>query len=182
MNYEGVTKERKERAPIARELGINPDGSGFVRQKQRQIITPLAERLRIFEENEGKPEEFRARSLRRRLTRVDRVLTDMEASVLDRAFSAWLTIEGNVKGVSWDSQGIRGCGDRSPLSGRQLYEVGQYQQARAKLGVLLKERVDKLFAIMSPWYDGEQPEIDGTFAFNVKDIAKILKNAYGQTN
>jgi hypothetical protein len=181
LNYEGVTRQRSERAPIARELAI-ADGIGFVRQKQRVIITPLAERMRILEENEGKPEEFRSRSLRRRLTRVDRVLTDLEAGIIDRAFNAWLTIEGNVRGVSWDSQGIRGGGDRSPLSGRQLYEVGQYQQARAKLSILLKERMDRLFALMSPWYDGEQPDINGTFAFDVKDIARILKNAYGQAS
>ena len=54
------------------------------RHRTRPLLTPLALRRTIVEEAAAKPEAVRLRSLRRRLTPLDRALTDRAAEALDR--------------------------------------------------------------------------------------------------
>jgi len=67
---------------------LTPPGAPVVaRHRTKTILTPLAVRRGILEDAATKPEAVRARSLRRRLTVLDRALSDDEAGALERITS-----------------------------------------------------------------------------------------------
>jgi hypothetical protein len=75
---------RCQHTPLTRDLLPAPGLPIIARQRTRTILTPLAVRLAIIEEAAAKPETVRVRSLRRRLTLLDRALSDREAEMLER--------------------------------------------------------------------------------------------------
>ena len=81
---EAPNGHRRQHSPFTRDI-LTPPGAPFVaRHRARMLLTPLAVRRAIVEDAASKPEPVRARSLRRRLTVLDRALTDPEAEALDR--------------------------------------------------------------------------------------------------
>jgi hypothetical protein len=126
-------------------------------------------------ENLDKPEEFRTRSLRRKLTRLDRALSDGEAYALDRAFNAWLSLNGKSKSV--DPAGVNGGGGQSePLSQHELAEAGAFSQMSKRLHADTRQAMNLLFAAMAPWND----EIHRIDILDAIKVARLLKSAYEQ--
>ncbi len=84
---EGPNEARRQHASFTRDV-LSPEGAPVVaRHRVRTVLTPLAVRRAILEEAAGKPEAVRVRSLRRRLTALDRVLSDGEAEAIERLTS-----------------------------------------------------------------------------------------------
>ncbi len=84
---EEPTEQRRQHTPIARDI-LTPPGAPIVaRHRVRTVLTPLGVRRAIIEEAAEKPEAVRQRSLRRRLTVLDRALSDREAEALERLTS-----------------------------------------------------------------------------------------------
>src|SRR5208337_4835904 len=84
---EGPTDERRQHTPFTRDV-LTPPGAPIVAShRTRTILTPLGVRRAIIEEAAAKPEAVRVRSLRRRLTVLDRTLSDREAEAIERLTS-----------------------------------------------------------------------------------------------
>ncbi len=84
---DGPTVERRNHTPFTRDV-LTPLGAPIIaRHRTRLILTPLSARRSILEDIAEKPEAVRLRSLRRRLTVLDRALSDREAEMLERLTS-----------------------------------------------------------------------------------------------
>lgn len=151
------------------------NGVATARFRKRQLFTPYEQRIRLMSENLDKPEEFRTRSLRRKLTRLDRALTDGEAYALDRAFNAWLTLNGKSKSV--DPMAVHGGdGQSEPLSQHELMEAKAYADMLRVFNPNARYMINQLFTAMAPWND-EIHRIDILYA---REFAKAIKLAYEQ--
>lgn len=179
--YADVTEQRRERG-LRRDI-VMSEGRGFARLRAGQIMTPLIVRMRILAELADRPEEFRRRSVRRRLTALDRALSDGQAAALDRAYTAFLTIQGKARGVNWSSMGSRSAGFGEPLTPGELGEVGAYRYARAKLDTAARQWLDWFLAVMSPWDSGAEPlRMTPDLIQGVRQLAEKLEMAYLEQN
>jgi hypothetical protein len=84
---EGPAELRRQHTPVTRDILTPPGAPVIARLRTRTLLTPLAVRLAILEDAAAKPETVRLRSLRRRLTPLDRALSDGEAEMLERLTS-----------------------------------------------------------------------------------------------
>ncbi len=93
-------------------------------------MTPLAVRLAIIEDAAAKPEAVRVRSLRRRLTALDRALSDQEAAALDR-FTSCINALSNTGCIDYLRSGVR-----SEPAGRLPFSEGKRREIAAMTHVL----------------------------------------------
>jgi hypothetical protein len=84
---EGPHELRRQHTPFARDMLTAPSTPPVARHRARMILTPIAVREAIIEDAAAKPEPVRLRSLRRRLTPLDRALSGIEAAMLERLTS-----------------------------------------------------------------------------------------------
>lgn len=132
--------------------------------------------MRLMEEMQDRPEAFRVRSLRRRLTKLDRALTDEEAYSLDRANNAWLVFHGRSRSVSFDSAGGGGEQQAEPLNQKELNEANSYARMRKRLSAYHRAEMEFVFRSIAPWAEHEANlETD-----RVKNLAKAIHRAYEQ--
>jgi hypothetical protein len=89
---EGAAELRRQHTPLTREILTRQGPPVIARLRTRTILTPLAVRLAILEDAAAKPETVRVRSLRRRLTLLDRALSDCEAEMLERLTSCIISL------------------------------------------------------------------------------------------
>lgn len=169
-----ITQNEVKGSGIVRDFLLE-NGVPMARLRKRQLFTPYEQRIRMMGENQDKPEEFRARSLRRKLTKLDRALTDDEAYALDRAFSAWLILNGKSKSVDFMSVG-GGSETSEPLNDAELKEASAFRIMRGLLGSYERFIVMNLFNVMAPWND----EIHKIEIKDVARLAKAIKKAYEQ--
>lgn len=169
--YLGVTRERRQKSPIARDI-VAELGIGFARQRAKPWLTPMPIRLRIIREARG-----RERSLRRRLTRLDRALTDEQARTLNRAYDAWLICEGKASTVQIGKIGFSAI-DREPLTQRELAEIGAYRIAVMALAKRDQDKLSSLFNIIAPWNQNELKKPSVSVINEIVDLAKKLQKSY----
>lgn len=171
---EDATPHRRKRGSIARDIIADAQGGGFPRMRAKALYTPYAARVRIAEEIRDRPIEFQTRSLRRRLTKLDRMLTDAEAYAFDRAFNAWLLFEGRAKSVN--PMGVGGGGSQgSPMNDRDLPEAGAFQVMRKRLSKYYHYQLGHVFHALAPWTDESAMDLE-----SVVLLARAIKNAYEQ--
>lgn len=126
---EDATRERRKRGDIAREMVKQENGGHMPRMRAKADFTPYEMRIAIIDEaasvHAGNEAAIK-RSLRRRLTKLDRALSDDEAKALDRAFRGWLLFEGRGKSV--DPMAVHGgsSGGASPISPSDWPEAEAY--------------------------------------------------------
>lgn len=150
-------------------------GVATARFKKKQLFTPYDQRMRMITENMDKPEEFRTRSLRRKLTKLDRALSDDEASALDRAFNGWLILNGKSKSI--DPEAVYGANSQQePLDQHELERAADFSKMSKRLHADARQAMNSLFAMMAPWND-EVYRIDILDAIKV---ARLVKSAYEQ--
>jgi len=159
---------------LIREFLIS-QGEPIARLQRRRLFTPYAHRIRLMQENADKPEGYRKRSLRNRLTKLDKALTDQEAYALDRAFSAWLALNGKSKSVDFMSVG-GGSGQSEPLNDTELKEANAFRIMKGLAGAQARFAMSKLFEAMAPWND----EVYKIEISDCVKLAKSIKNAYEQ--
>jgi len=151
------------------------EGEPIARLRVKPMLTAYSQRIRLMEEMHDRPEKFRVRSLRRRLTKLDRALTDEEAYALDRAHNAWLSLHGKSKSVDFSAPGGgSSSGDSSPLDCRELDEAKHYAQMRTAIGAGWRMHMDCLFYEWAPWTEGK-PVYELAM---IIDIARKIKKAY----
>lgn len=131
----------------------------------------------MIDELSERPEGYKRRSLAKRLTKLDKALTDLEAYSLDRAFSAWLIIAGKSRSVDVSGSGIRGSEQAEPLSQMELAEVGKLREGMGKLTKPIRQQIEGLFRSLAPWAE-MQPEITDWLIKLSRMSARMLARIY----
>ena len=104
---EGPTQHRLQHTAFARDMLAPPEAPIVARHRaERTILTPLEMRRAILEDVASKPESVRVRSLRRRLTILDRMLTDQEAEALER-LTTCINSLSNVRSINYLKPEVR---------------------------------------------------------------------------
>jgi hypothetical protein len=159
---EGPAELRRQHTPFTRDI-LTPSGAPVIaRHRTRTILTPLAVRRAILEEAAAKPEAVRARSLRRRLTVLDRALSDREAEALDRLTSC-LNSLSNIGCISYLRSEIRSAPyGRLPFGEGKRHEIAAMNYVLRGLPPACKSAALELAVVVDPsqsqggWRPGEE--------------------------
>lgn len=175
--YEGATKKRMEQSAIIREMLVER-GIAFMRNRTKPIFTSWEVRKRMVDELREKTEDFKQRSLRRKLTKLDKALTDKQAFALDMAYNAWLITEGKSKSV--DATAVHGGGDgqRLPLTEREFAQVAKFKRAVASWPGTWKWRLEQFFSLIAPWAENQNLRPDARSIEQIVELAKMLEKKY----
>lgn len=120
---ESPSQHRRQHTHFARDV-LTPAGAPIVaRHRARTILTPLETRRAILEDIASKPETVRVRSVRRRLTVLDRMLSDEEAEALERLSSCFNGLS-NIGAVNYLKSEVRSSPfNRVPFSEWKRREI-----------------------------------------------------------
>lgn len=175
--YHGATKKRMEQSAIIREMLLEK-GIAYMRNRTKPIFTSWEVRLRIVDELSEKTEDFKQRSLRRKLTKLDRALTDRQAFALDQAFSAWLATEGKSKSV--DASAVNGGGTehKLPLTEREFKQVAKFKEGIRHWPGTWKWRLEQFFSLIAPWAENQNLKPDAASIQQLVELAKMLEKIY----
>jgi hypothetical protein len=151
---EGPSGYRCQHSPFTRDV-LTPPGAPIVaRHRTRTILTPLAVRRAIIEEAAARPEAGRIRSLRRRLTVLDRALSDEEAEALDR-MTACLHSLSNISCPDYLRQEVRSSPfGRLPFSESKRSEIAAMTFVLKGLSTVQRSTVLELAVILDPSHSG----------------------------
>ncbi|MGO9171220.1 MAG: hypothetical protein ACLP7P_04555 [Rhodomicrobium sp.] len=151
---EGPTDERRQHTQFTREV-LTPPGAPIVaRHRTRTILTPLGVRRAIIEEAAAKPEAVRVRSLRRRLTVLDRTLSDREAEAIERLTSCINSLS-NVGCLNYLKSQVRSSPvGRLPFGERKRREISAMTYVLRRLSSADRSAVLELSVLVDPSYSG----------------------------
>jgi len=151
----GPTRERARHALMAAEFLTPRLDPPVIRHRVRTPLTPIAVRMQILEETRELPEAVRLRSLRRRLTVLDRALSDADAANLDRLAEAETLLHSasHASPLARIGMGSGGSADsgRLPFSERRRREIGGRAFVLARLGAQHRAALTRFLADMLPW-------------------------------
>jgi hypothetical protein len=151
---EAPNEHRRQHTPFTRDI-LTPPGAPIVaRHRAKALLTPLAVRRTIIEEAEAKPEPVRVRSLRRRLTVLDRALSDGEAEALGRLTSCIASLS-NVGCINYLKSEVRSSPfGRLPFSESKRNEIAAMNAVLKGLGRAHRSAVLELAVLLDPSYSG----------------------------
>jgi hypothetical protein len=169
---------RSQHMPFTRDI-LTPAGAPVIaRLRTRTVQTPLAVRLAIIEDAAAKPEAVRARSLRRRLTALDRALSDCEAEVLERLTSCINSLS-NIACIDLTKPVIRadGCG-RLPFGERKRREISAMTYVLKGLTPAHKSAVLDLAVLLDPSTSLQAFKPSETFIASICQAAGAVVSLY----
>jgi len=151
---EGPTDERRQHTPFTRDV-LTPPGAPIVAShRTRTILTPLGVRRAIIEEAAAKPEAVRVRSLRRRLTVLDRTLSDREAEAIERLTSCMNSLS-NVGCLNYLRSEVRSNPvGRLPFGEHKRREISAMTYVLRRLSAADRSAVLELTVLVDPSYSG----------------------------
>ncbi len=151
---EAPTGHRRQHTPFTCDI-LTPPGAPIVaRHRARTLLTPLAVRRAIVEDAETKPEPVRLRSLRRRLTALDRALSDREAEALGRLTSCVASLS-NVGCLNYLKSEVRSSPfGRLPFSESKRMEIAAMNAVLKGLSPVHRSAVLELAILLDPSYSG----------------------------
>jgi len=146
----GPAELRRQHTPLTRDI-LTPPGAPIVaRLRTRTILTPFAVRFAIIEDAAAKPEAARVRSLRRRLTALDRALSDREAEMLDHLTSCINNLS-NVACIDLSKPVIRSSAiGRLPFGEYKRREISAMAYVLKRLSPADKSAVLELAVLLDP--------------------------------
>lgn len=123
-------------------------------------LTPFSVRLQLLAQAEGATGAERHAYVRRRLTALDRALTDDEASALEEWLLCEEILSGRAKGQSWGDASGGGTGRPSPIPDRMMGVMRRHADLNRRMPRLHRVTLDRLAAMMrDPYWDfGPRPE------------------------
>jgi hypothetical protein len=147
---EGPAVHRLQHTPFTRDILTPPGAPVVARHRTRTILTPLEVRRAIVEDAAAKPEAVRLRSLRRRLTVLDRALSDREAEALERLTSC-LNSLSNVGAVNYLKSEVRSSPiGRLPFGESRRREIAAMAYVLKGLSPTQKSAVLELAVLLDP--------------------------------
>ncbi len=147
---EAPNEHRRQHTPFTRDVLTPPGAPAVARHRTRTLLTPLAVRRAIIEEAAAKPEPVRVRSLRRRLTALDRALSEHEAEALDRLTSCISSLS-NIGCVNYLKSEVRSSPTgRLPFSERRRVEIAAMNSVLRGLSAAHRSAVLELAVLLDP--------------------------------
>lgn len=117
-------------------------------------LTPWAVRMQIIAQAEGDTDAQRQTYVRRRLTALDRALTDDEAAALEEWLICEEMLSGRTKGQSWGDRTGGGSGQRSPVPDSMMARMERHAELRRRMPVPLLFTLIHFATMMSnPYWD-----------------------------
>lgn len=158
---EGPSEHRLRHTAFTRDVLTLPGASVVARHRARMILTPLEVRRAILEDVAAKPEAVRVRSLRRRLTVLDRMLTDEEAEALERLTSCINSLS-NVRSINYLKPEVRYTPlGRLPFSEERRREIGAMSYILKNLAAPYRAACLELAVLLDPCHSGsDKPGAD----------------------
>ncbi len=156
---EGPTQLRRQHTSFTRDV-LTPPGAPIVaRHRARMILTPIEVRRAILEEVASKPEPVRVRSLRRRLTVLDRMLSDEEAEAMER-LTTCINSLSNVRAINYLKPEVRYTPlGRVPFSERRRREISAMTYVLKSLSAPHRAACLQLAVLLDPSHSGaDKPE------------------------
>ena len=174
---EGPNGQRLKHTPFARDVLTPPGAPAIARYRARTVLTPLGVRRAIIEEAAGKPEAVRVRSLRRRLTPLDRALCDREAAALERLTSC-LSSLSNVGCLNYLKSEVRSSPfGRLPFSENKRREIAAMTYVLKGLSPANRSAVLELALLLDPGHSGAFKPSNG-FILAVRAAAEAAAALY----
>jgi hypothetical protein len=151
---EAPNEHRLQHTPFTRDV-LTPPGAPIVaRHRTRTLLTPLAVRRAIIEDAGAKPEPVRVRSLRRRLTLLDRALSDREAEALDRLTNCIASLS-NIGCLNYLRSEVRSSPvGRLPFSEGKRVEIAAMSAVLKGLSPAHRSAVLELAVLLDPSHSG----------------------------
>jgi hypothetical protein len=169
---EAPTEHRRQHTPFTRDV-LTPPGAPIVaRHRTRTLLTPLTVRRAIIEDAASKPEPVRVRSLRRRLTVLDRALTDGEAEALDRLTSCVCSLS-NIGCLNYLRSEVRSNPvGRLPFNEGRRIEIAAMNAVLKGLSAPHRSAVLELAVLLDPSHSGSFKPAD--------EFVALLQSAAGR--
>ena len=157
---EGPTQHRRQHTAFTRDMLAPPGAPIVARHRARTILTPLEVRRAILEDVASKPESVRVRSLRRRLTILDRMLSDQEAEALER-LTTCINSLSNVRSINYLKPEVRYTPlGRVPFSERRRREIGAMSYVLKSLSPPHRSACLELAVLLDPTHSGADKPAD----------------------
>ncbi len=151
---EAPTGHRRQHTPFTRDVLTPPGAPAVARHRTRTLLTPLDLRRAIVEDAATKPEPVRVRSLRRRLTALDRALSDREAEALDRLTSCIGSLS-NIGCLNYLRSEVRSSpSGRLPFSENRRIEIAAMKAVLKGLSAPHRSAVLELAVLLDPSHSG----------------------------
>jgi hypothetical protein len=176
---EAPTGHRRQHTPFTRDILTQPGAPIVARHRARTLLTPAAVRRAIIEDAETKPEPVRLRSLRRRLTALDRALSDREAEALDRLTSCVASLS-NIGCLNYLKSEVRSSPfGRLPFSESKRMEIAAMNAVLKGLSPAHRSAVLELAILLDPSYSGSFKPA-GEFIALLQSAAAAVVTLYGE--
>jgi hypothetical protein len=147
---EAPNEHRRQHSPFTLDILTTPGAPIVARHRARPLLTALAVRRAIIEEAASKPEPVRVRSLRRRLTVLDRALTDAEAEALERLANCIIGLS-NAGSLNYLRSEVRSAPtNRLPFSEGRRIEIAAMNAVLKGLSREHKSAVLELAVLLDP--------------------------------
>lgn len=177
--YYGASEHTAKRERIIRDLITGEhEPTHYARHRVRAFLTPLCVRMRVLDELAHIAPQRRERIMRRKLTLLDRSLTDRQAAILDRAFNAWLSLNGKSKSVNPEAVGGGNGESKLPLTVRELKEAHAFSAMKQKLEGIWKARLEALFTALAPWREERSRKLSDAEIGLVVNLSQHVLHAY----
>lgn len=156
---EAPTLHRRQHTSFTRDVLTPPGAPIIARHRARTILTPLEVRRAILEDVASKPEPVRIRSLRRRLTTLDRMLSDEEAEALER-LTTCINSLSNIRAINYLKPEVRYTPlGRVPFSERRRREISAMTYVLRSLSAPHRAACLQLAVLLDPSHSGaEKPD------------------------
>jgi hypothetical protein len=151
---EAPNEHRLQHTPFTRDVLTSPGAPIVARHRTRTLLTPFAVRRAIIEDADAKPEPVRVRSLRRRLTLLDRALSDCEAEALDRLTNCIASLS-NIGCLNYLRSEVRSSpAGHLPFSEGKRVEIAAMNAVLKGLSPAHRAAVLELAVLLDPSHSG----------------------------
>ncbi|MGO9171989.1 MAG: hypothetical protein ACLP7P_08505 [Rhodomicrobium sp.] len=171
---EGPNRFRGRHSEFTRDVLTPPGAPAMARYRVRSILTPIEVRRAIVADIATKAETVRVRSLARRLTRLDRALSEAEAAALYRIVNA-INDACNIGCIDYGGSNVRSSPyGRLPFSERRQIEMrAKSELVTKRLGAAYERYVLYMLARwLNPGSEVRVPRISDGLLTTIKIIAQ----------
>jgi hypothetical protein len=176
---EAPTRERQQHTQFTRDVLTPPGAPIIARHRVRTLLTPLEARRAILEDV-AQTEAVRLRSLRRRLTALDRALSDREAEMLER-LTACIGSLSNVGCLNYLKSEVRSSPyGRLPFSEAKRRDIAAMAYVLKRLTAASRASVLDLAARLDPGASAQGWKPDETYIALLRKAAREVVNLYSE--
>ncbi len=174
--------ERRGHTSFVREIFTGEHHGLVARHRTQTVLTPIARRRAILEEIADKPQTVQLRSVRRRLTALDRALDDRQAECLDRLTTCMIRVS-NVGCVNYLKSEVRsGPSAKLPFDERNRQEIGAMGFVLKSVTLPQRAALETLAHLLDPSSSTAKIKLPDAFIAALSEAADPIAQAYDTWN